>query len=415
MTQWDEGIPPVEQSPRTAIDASSPAMARKLAWTLGALSAFAPFSIDTYLPAFPRVALDLGASIGLVEVTLAVFLLGMAIGQILWGILSDRSGRRVALVAGCLIFFLMAIVCAVTHSIGVLIAARLIMGIGGSAGQVVARAIVRDLYEETEAARLYSMMMVVSGMAPIVAPFLGSLLLTYFNWRAIFWFIAAFAALCIAAVLAAIPETLPREARVRTETIDALLSCRRIFTHPGFIGPALMVAFLAGMMFTYIASSSYVFIDIFRVPVFFFGFLFATSSIGFYVGAQSNRWLLRRFSLARDLAPGCSDQPRRGAAAHRLLVGQSRRSAALFRNSLPLPRHCWRDPARRHGHHHAAICRRGWRSLRMAGHSSILSRRLGWRPGGPLSQRLAVAHRHPDRLLFTGCGGDASFFPAPSA
>jgi DHA1 family bicyclomycin/chloramphenicol resistance-like MFS transporter len=295
MTQGDEGIPHVEQSPRPVIDASSPSMARKLAWTLGALSAFAPFSIDTYLPAFPRVAFDLGASIGLVEVTLAVFLLGMAIGQILWGILSDRSGRRVALVAGCLIFFLTAILCAVTHSIGVLIAARFIMGIGGSAGQVVARAIVRDLYEETEAARLYSMMMVVSGMAPIVAPFLGSLLLTYFNWRAIFWFIAAFAALCIAAVLAAIPETLPREARVRTETIDALLSCRRIFTHPGFIGPALMVAFLAGMMFTYIASSSYVFIDIFGVPVFFFGFLFATSSIGFYIGAQSNRWLLRRF------------------------------------------------------------------------------------------------------------------------
>ncbi len=296
MTQWDEGISQVEQSPRPAIDASSPALARKLAWTLGALSAFAPFSIDTYLPAFPRVALDLGASIGLVEATLAVFLLGMAIGQILWGILSDRIGRRVALVAGCLIFFLMTIVCAVTHSIGVLIAARLIMGIGGSAGQVVARAIVRDLYDKSEAARFYSMMMIVSGMAPIVAPFLGSLLLTYFNWRAIFWFIAAFAALCIAAVLAAIPETLPQEARVRTETIDALLSFRRIFTHPHFLGPALMVGFLAGMMFTYIASSSYVFIDIFRVPVFFFGFLFATSSIGFYIGAQSNRWLLRRIS-----------------------------------------------------------------------------------------------------------------------
>ncbi len=296
MTQWDEGIAQVEQSPRPAIDASSPAMARKLAWTLGALSAFAPFSIDTYLPAFPRVALDLGASIGLVEVTLAVFLLGMAIGQILWGILSDRIGRRVALVAGCLLFFLMAIVCAVTHSIGVLIAARLIMGIGGSAGQVVARAIVRDLYDKSEAARFYSMMMIVSGMAPIVAPFLGSLLMTYFNWRAIFWFIAAFAAICIAAVLAAIPETLPREDRVRTEALDALRSCRRIFTHPHFLGPALMVGFLAGMMFTYIASSSYVFIDIFRVPVFFFGFLFATSSIGFYVGAQSNRWLLRRFS-----------------------------------------------------------------------------------------------------------------------
>ena len=296
MTQWDEGTPSVELSPRTAIDASSPAMARKLSWILGALAAFTSFSIDTYLPAFPRIALDLGASIGLVEVTLAVFLLGLAIGQVFWGILSDRSGRRAALVAGCLIFFLTAIVCAVTHSISVLIAARLIMGFGGSAALVVTRAIVRDLYEETEAARFYSMMMIVSGMAPIIAPFLGSLLLTYFNWRAIFWVIAAFAALCIAAVLAVIPETLPREARVRIETIDALLSCRRIFAHPNFIAPALIGGFLGGALFTYIASSSYIFIDIFGVPVFFFGLLFATNSIGIYLGGQSNRWLLRRFS-----------------------------------------------------------------------------------------------------------------------
>ena len=170
MTQWDEGIPSAEQSPRTAIDASSPAMAHKLAWTLGALSAFGAFSIDTYLPAFPRVALDLGTSIGLVEVTLAVFLLGMAIGQILWGILSDRSGRRGADRPACCLLldghrlrghaFHRRLDCrALDHGHWRL------RRPGGPL------AIVRDLYEETEAARFYSMMMIVSGMAPIVAPF----------------------------------------------------------------------------------------------------------------------------------------------------------------------------------------------------------------------------------------------------
>ena len=272
-----------------------------MAWTLGFLSAFAPFAIDMYLPAFPRIARDLGANLEMVQITLAVFLLGLAVGQILWGTLSDRVGRRAPLLAGCLLFTGMAIACAGAHFIQTLIAARFFMGLGGSAGIVVARAIVRDLFEEHEAAKFYSMMMIVGGMGPIIAPFLGSLLLTYFNWRAIFWTIAGIGGLCSVGVLLNIPETLARENRMRGHVVDVFRGYAKILIDRRFLGPALAIGCTSGMLFTYIANSSFIFLELFGVPAACFGFLFATNSVGLYLGGQSNRWLLRRFSSERLL------------------------------------------------------------------------------------------------------------------
>jgi DHA1 family bicyclomycin/chloramphenicol resistance-like MFS transporter len=260
------------------------------------MSAFPPLAVDMYLPAFPQIARELGTTIGTVQITLAIFLLGLAVGQILWGILSDHLGRRMPLLCGCLLFGCMAAVCAVAGSIEALIAARFLMGLGGSAGLVVARAIVRDLFEEREAARFYSLMMIVGGIGPIVAPFLGSLLLTHYDWRAIFWAIALFGAFCVAAALLYIPETLARERRMRGHVADVFRAYGRILANRRFLGPALSIGCTSGMLFTYIANSSFVFIELFGVPVAFFGFLFATNSIGLYIGGQSNRWLLRRFT-----------------------------------------------------------------------------------------------------------------------
>jgi MFS transporter, DHA1 family, multidrug resistance protein len=271
-------------------------LVRNLVWVLGSMSAFGPFAIDTYLPAFPKMALEFDTTIGTIQITLAVFLLGLACGQILWGTLSDHAGRRLPLLVGCLLFVCMAMLCASTHSIRTLIIARLIMGIGGSAGMVVSRAIVRDLFEEKEAARFYSMMMMVSGIAPIVAPFAGSLLLTFSNWRAIFWLVALFGGLCAVAVLFIVPETLSREKRTREPLMEVFRVYGEILRNKRFIGPALAIGCTAGMLFTYISDSSFIFIDLFGVPVTYFGFLFATNSIGLYVGSQSNRWLLRRYS-----------------------------------------------------------------------------------------------------------------------
>jgi DHA1 family bicyclomycin/chloramphenicol resistance-like MFS transporter len=279
----------------------SRAFARRLAWTLGVMSAFGPFAIDMYLPAFSRIARDLGTSIGAVQITLAIFLLGLAAGQILWGTLSDRAGRRLPLVCGCVLFGCAAVVCATAHSIHILIAARFFMGLGGSTGVVVSRAIVRDLFDHKESARFYSMMMIIGGIAPIVSPFLGGLLLTHFNWRAIFWTITVFSGVCIAAVLWNIPETLARENRTRGPVADVFRGYGRIMANRRFLAPALAIGCTSGMLFTYIANSSFVFIELFRVPVALFGFLFATNAVGLYLGGQSNRLLLRRFTSGQLL------------------------------------------------------------------------------------------------------------------
>jgi len=268
------------------------------------MSAFGPLAIDMYLPAFPRMARDFGTTIGTVQITLAVFLLGLAAGQLLWGTLSDHVGRRMPLLCGCVLFSCMAMLCATAHSIHTLLAARFFMGVGGSAGVVVSRAIVRDLFEENEAARFYSMMMIIGGIGPIVAPFMGSILLTHCNWRAIFWAVAIFGALCIAAALRNIPETLSPENRTRGHVADVFRRYGRILADRRFLGPALAIGCTSGMLFTYIANSPFIFIQLFGVPVALFGFLFATNSIGLYIGGQSNRWLLRRFSSEELLRKG---------------------------------------------------------------------------------------------------------------
>jgi DHA1 family bicyclomycin/chloramphenicol resistance-like MFS transporter len=280
--------------------ATSPA----LVWTLGAISAFPPFAIDMYLPGFPRIARDLGTAIGTVQITLAIFLLGLAVGQILWGTLSDHVGRRAPLLAGCALFAGTSVICATTHSIHGLIAARFFMGLGGSAGVVVARAIVRDLFEEEEAAKFYSMLMIIGGMGPIVAPFLGSLLLSQYTWRAIFWTIAGLGGLCVAAVLRCVPETLPRQRRMHGDVAAIFRGYGHILADRRFLAPALVIGCTSGMLFTYIANSSFIFIELFGVPVALFGFLFATNSIGLLIGGQSNRWLLRRFTSVRLLDAG---------------------------------------------------------------------------------------------------------------
>ncbi len=260
-----------------------------------------PFAIDTYLPAFPKIAKDLGTSIGMVQITLAVFVFGLGVGQVFWGTLSDHIGRRIPLLSGGLLFSCGALVCATTHTIHTLIAVRFLMGVGGSAGVVVSRAIVRDLFEEKEAAKFYTMMMVVMGIAPIVAPFLGSILLTYCNWRAIFWTLTVFGGLCVGGILRNCPETLARENRMRGHVADVFRGYGRVLANRRFIGPALVLGCTSGMLFTYLASSSYLFIELFGIPVALFGFLFATNSIGIYIGSQSNHWLLRRFTSERIL------------------------------------------------------------------------------------------------------------------
>ncbi|MDR2430408.1 MAG: multidrug effflux MFS transporter [Puniceicoccales bacterium] len=277
-----------------------------LAWVLGSLSAFGPLATDMYLPAFPKMAGEFGVGQGRIQLTLSVFLLGLAVGQLLWGSWSDRVGRRLPLLAGFGLFVLASAWCAATSSDTLLILARFLMGFGGSAGVVVSRAIVRDLFEAREAARFFSLMMIVGGIAPIVGPFLGNLLLAHGSWRLIFGVLSGLGVLCWGMVWCGVPETLLRGHRLRGRVSSVLGSYGRVLADRHFMALTLVLGCMSGVLFSYIASSPFVFMKIHGVPEACFGLMFAMNGVGFYAGGQANAYLLRRFSEERLLRYGAA-------------------------------------------------------------------------------------------------------------
>ena len=180
---------------------------------LGLLTAFGPFSIDLYLPALPELTRDLGASASVGQLTLTASIAGLALGQLIAGPLSDRFGRRPPLLVGLAAYVLLSLACAAAPTIWALIGLRLLQGLAGAAGLVIARAIVRDEHEGVAAARLYSILMIVAGAAPIVAPIVGGQLLRLTDWRGLFVALAAVTSVVLAVAAFGLRETLPRARR----------------------------------------------------------------------------------------------------------------------------------------------------------------------------------------------------------
>src|SRR5688500_7115252 len=199
---------------------------------LGILTAFAPLSIDMYLPAFPTIGRDLGASPADVELTLASFFVGLAFGQITTGPMIDRFGRKRPLYAGLALYVAGSLGCALSSSISMLIGFRALQAFGGAVGIVVARAVVRDLHTGAAAARMLSRLVLVMGVAPILAPLFGGLMLQVFGWRAIFGVLASIGAVTLAAVVFALPETAPPQ--VRTKRLA--LPIATVLRAPDFLG-----------------------------------------------------------------------------------------------------------------------------------------------------------------------------------
>ena len=268
----------------------------KLTLVLGCLSAFGPLSIDMYLPAFPHITRDLRAPDGAVEFTLAAFLLGTAAGQLVYGPLADRFGRRRPLLAGCGIYALGALICALASSMGLFTAARVVQALGGAAGMVIARAVVRDLFDEREAARMFSQLMLVMGVTPVLAPWLGGQILAFANWRMIFYLLTGFGLFCLLMSARFLPETLPDARRARGGLPATLRDFGRLLRDRRFLGYTLVAGFGAGTLFAYIAGSPYVFIQLHHVSEQRFGLFFGLNAAGFIGAAQFNRWLLHRCS-----------------------------------------------------------------------------------------------------------------------
>ena len=196
----------------------------RLAIILGILTAFGPLSIDMYLPGLPSIAHDFGVETAEAQQTLSAFFIGLAVGQLIYGPISDRLGRRRPLLFGCALYAVACLGCVLAPSLNALILLRLAMAFGACAGMVITRSVVRDLFDERESARMYSMLVLVMGLAPILAPLIGGQLLLYWGWRTIFLVLSGFGLLCFALVLFGLPESLPAEGRTGKKVGEMLRS-----------------------------------------------------------------------------------------------------------------------------------------------------------------------------------------------
>lgn len=269
---------------------------------LGALSAFGPLAIDFYLPGFPAMALAFGTDEKHVQLTLASYFLGLSIGQLAYGPVADRFGRRVPLLFGVTLFTLASLACAFAPSLEWLIGARFVQALGGCAGMVISRAIVSDKCDSVQSAKVFSQLMLVMGLAPILAPMLGGLLVNLYGWQSIFIGLTAFSALASVAVALGLPESMPAS-HPRQPLAGALTQYRKLLGDRVFIGHAFTGGIAMAGMFAYIAGSPFVFINLYGLPAEHYGWLFGSNAAGFILVAQLNARLVGKkgpaFMLSR--------------------------------------------------------------------------------------------------------------------
>ena len=284
-------------------DALQPAAHPKLGSIvlLGALTAFAAISIDLYLPSLPVIGRDFHASPAVVQHSMSAFFIGMALGQLVYGPLSDRFGRRLPLLVGASIYIVASLACAVAPTIGWLVAGRFIQALGACAGQVIARAIVRDRYHHRDSARIFSLLTLVLGVAPMIAPTVGGWLVAVASWRAIFLILAGFGLIIGGAVALRLTESrsIATAEQARSESVTG--SYLALFGHRRLVGYLLAGALNGATLFTYIANAPDLLITQFKFNSAQFGLAFAVIAVGVIGSSQVNRWLLDRYEPDRIL------------------------------------------------------------------------------------------------------------------
>ena len=259
---------------------------------LGSVSAIGPAAMDAYLPGLPELARDFGVSPSAAQVTVTTYLLGLALGQLLSGPLSDVHGRRRPLVAGMAVFTVTTLACSLAPSLYVLAGMRLVQGTAAAVGVAVGRAIVRDLYAGAAGARYLSRLMMVIGLAPILAPIVGGQLLRFTSWRGVFVALAVLGLALTAIGARLLPETLPRERRRAAGLGITLRTFAQLLADPRFVGFVLIVGLGGGAMIGYVAGSSFVLQDVYGASPQLYGVLFGLNAVFLVAGAQVNAHLL---------------------------------------------------------------------------------------------------------------------------
>ncbi|MCS5497424.1 multidrug effflux MFS transporter [Cnuibacter physcomitrellae] len=271
---------------------------------LALLSAIAPFATDLYLPSFPQMTSELSASATEVQLSLTAFLVGIAVGQLIFGPLSDRFGRMRPLVIGAAVCLLASVATALAPTIGVLVAARLVQGCAGAAGMVIGRAVISDLARGVAAARAFSLMMIVGGVAPIIAPLLGSVFSTTIGWRGSMWFITALVLVMLVSVLVVVRETHSAERRAAAREARTGGGAIRELAQRAFIGNVVAFAFGFAVMMAYISASPFVYQTMIGLTPVQYAIAFGINAIGLVSVSALSARLARTVPVQRLLDIG---------------------------------------------------------------------------------------------------------------
>lgn len=262
---------------------------------LGLLSAIGPFSIDMYLPAFPAIAEGLHSTVAHVTLSLSSFFIGISVGQLLYGPLLDKFGRKKPLYVGLCAYLLASVGCALALSADALIALRLLQAIGGCVGMVAARAMVRDLFEVKENAKIFSLLMLVVAVSPIIAPTLGGYVTTAFGWRYVFTVLIIIVVIIIVAIYFFLPESKKPDHNLSLKPKPIIASFISVIRQPQFYTYAFTGAIAAAGLYAYIGGSPYVFMELFKVTEKQYGWIFALIAMGLIGSSQLNSVLLRNY------------------------------------------------------------------------------------------------------------------------
>jgi MFS transporter, DHA1 family, multidrug resistance protein len=271
---------------------------------LGGLTMFGPLSLDLYLPALPELADDLNASASAAQLSITACLVGLAVGQLVAGPMSDRLGRRRPLMIGLVVYLLASVACALAPNVTVLVVLRLIQGLAGAAGIVISRAVARDLYSGSALMIFFSRLLLIAGLAPVLAPVLGGQLSRIMSWRGIFGVLAGFGAVLLLAAWFGLKETLPPERRIVGGFSRTLRGYTTLLRDRFFVGCALSSGLAGATLFAYISGSTFVLQKIYGMSPQSFSLVFGAISLGLVIAAQAGARLALVWPLTRVLGVG---------------------------------------------------------------------------------------------------------------